>query len=485
MGSRKRLGAPKSTGSKTGQLKSSLRNISAQIVIWLYDFSMLLRFHCENFRSIRERQEISLVAANNRSEKDDPRLIPTTLKDVSGLRCAGIYGPNGSGKSNLLNAMAEFSVMIAASQKRWDSTDGIPTWDPFMLDDESRNGETEFEASFLLDEVEYRYGFRFKQSEITREWLFDYTPKERTLFLRKTEGGEVKVEFKGRNLTGSTLETIRQLTRPNSLFLSAAAQNNYERLVTIHKWFVQRFNVISGQDATRMLPFTANLCKDVVAMEKVKKLLSFADLGIIDCEAVDEEAPEDFRKFYSAMIRAAREVEPRVFERMTENEKLVRSDIRMTHRGKNGKLYMLDSDHESRGTLAYFSVLGPLLGELGDGSVLLIDELESSMHPHLVRQLVRMFNDPGVNPKGAQFIFATHSTGILDPAILRRDQIWLTEKNEEGATVIYPLTDFKPRKNQDIETAYLNGRFGAIPYFDEQLLQSAFPSQAAAKGCAE
>src|ERR1039457_6906281 len=135
---------------------------------------MLLEFRCKNFRSFRDEQKLSLVATRPRSEEPDKRLIETKIKGVSGLRCAAIYGPNGSGKSNLLRAMAEFSVIIATSQKRWDSSDKIPVWDPFMLDDESRSGETEFEASVVIDEVEYRYGFQFNETLISEEWLYEY-----------------------------------------------------------------------------------------------------------------------------------------------------------------------------------------------------------------------------------------------------------------------------------------------------------------------
>jgi AAA15 family ATPase/GTPase len=444
---------------------------------------MLLRFRCKNFRSFRDEQEISLVAARERSEAPDKRLIETKIKGVSGLRCAAIYGSNGSGKSNLLKAMAQFSLIISASQKRWDSSDKIPVWDPFMLDENSRSSETEYEASVVIDDVEYRYGFRLNETAISEEWLYEYSPNERTLFRRKTTDGRVVVDFIGRNLTGGTLETIRQLTRPNSLFLSAAAQNNYERLAVIQKWFVDRFNMISGQECTQMLPFTANLCKQSGVKEPVKKLISFADVGIVDFEVVDEDAPESFKKMYAAMLRAAKEVSPETADKMGERESFVHSEVRMMHRGAEGKLYPLTTEQESRGTLSYFSVLGPLLDELKSGSILLIDELESSMHPLLVRQLVRVFNDPDLNPKGAQVIFSTHNTGILDPGILRRDQVWLTEKNQEGATTVYPLTSFKPRKDQNIEAAYLHGRFGAIPFLDSELLASALGSGSANEGC--
>lgn len=423
------------------------------------------------------------MANSGRSEEPDTRLIETKVKGVSGLRCAGVYGPNASGKSNLLKAMAAFSFIISASQKRWDSSDQIPVWDPFLLDEGSRYGETEFEASVIINEFEYRYGFRFGESSISEEWLYEYAPKERTLFRRTTKDGRVQVEFVGRNLTGSTLDAIRQMTRPNSLFLSAAAQNNYERLAIVHRWFVERFALITGQECTNLLRTTANLCKQETLKGQVRELLRFADVGIDDFEVIEEDEPENFKRFYAAMLRAAKEVDLDGVDVLGERESFMHSNIRMAHQGKDGKLFKLKAEQESGGTLAYFSILGPLLEELKEGSVLLIDELESGIHPLLVRELVRIFNDPRLNPKGSQFIFSTHHTGILDPKILRRDQVWLTEKNDEGATDLYPLSAFKPRKDQNIELAYLHGRFGAIPFFDDTILNSALRPGTPAVGC--
>jgi AAA15 family ATPase/GTPase len=434
---------------------------------------MLLRFHCKNSRSFRDLQQISLVALRSRSEETDRRLIETGIKDTSGLRCAAIYGPNGSGKSNLLRAIADFSLIISVSQKRWDESDGVPTWDPFFLDDTSPSNETEFEASVVIENLEYRYGFCFNKTTFTKEWLYESTNKERALYRRKTIDGRVEIEFPGRNLTGNTLETIRQVTRPNSLFLSAAAQNNHERLKAIHKWFVDRFNLISGHDCTQILPFTADQCRKSKTKESVKMLIAFADVGIADFEVIDEDASEDFKRMYAAMVRAAKEASPEAAEKMVERDSFLHSEVRMLHRGVGGKLYPLTTRQESRGTLAYFSILGPLLDELKGGSILLVDELEASMHPLLVRQLVGIFNDPDLNPKGAQIIFATHNTSILDPLIVRRDQVWLAEKDQEGASIIHPLSDFKPRKDQDLEAGYLHGRFGAIPFLDRDLLSAA------------
>jgi AAA15 family ATPase/GTPase len=150
----------------------------------------------------------------------------------------------------------------------------------------------------------------------------------------------------------------------------------------------------------------------------------------------------------------------------------------VAHFGADGRQYTLNESKESDGTQAYFSALGPILRALKSGAVLLVDELESSLHPKLARELVEVFNSAELNPKGAQFVFTTHNTNLLDLGLLRRDQIWFTEKSRDGATRLYPLSDYQPRTNQNIEAGYLGGRFGAIPFLDEQLLRdSLLPSE--------
>jgi hypothetical protein len=434
---------------------------------------MLLRFHCKNFRSFRDKQEISLVAAKTRSDERDNSLIETPIKGILGLRCAAIYGANASGKTNILRALSSFRSMIASSQKNWDETDGIPNWDPFRLDETSGNAETEFEADVLIDSVRYRYGFRFNRSAITDEWLVECVHRERTLFRRRLEEGRFEVEFPGRNLTGSTLETIKQLTRSNSLFLSAAAQNNFEKLRDVHKWFTERFWIVSPGDESSLKGRTSMLCKEDAFKEKVKELIRLADVGVVDVEVAEEEYPENTRKAITALFRAMKESGVGGGE-VNEPSSFTHWEPAMKHKGAEGRLYTLTDDEESAGTLRYFSIIGPILSELADGSILLIDELESSLHPLLARGLVEIFNSESLNPKGAQVIFTTHNTGLLEREILRRDQIWFTEKNEDGASSLYPLSDFKPRKEQNIAAGYLHGRFGAVPFLDSGALESVF-----------
>lgn len=446
-----------------------------------------------------------MVATKTRRDERNDSLLDTPLRDLKALRCAALYGANASGKSNVLRAMRVFSRMVSKSQRQWNPMGGVPTWDPFALDGVSRNAETEFQIDFVLRQRVYNYGFRFNQTIFVDEWLKDITKREKQIFCRKTisrptstsfedqlsslaaqqngqnatEDSNVSVDFPGRNL-GATSEDSKHLdaitlqTRPNSLFLSSAAQSNHEFLSNIFKGIVEHFQIISTSFGQPWRLRTADICAAEGRKEQIKAFLAFADFDIVDVEVTDKEIPANLKGLLDQTEGLLKEIEQEsVMTTNSMNSSSRFHKIKMVHSVTGDQSYLLDFDEESAGTRAYFYMLGPILDVLRDGTLLLIDELESSLHPHLARQFVRIFNDPALNPKGAQLIFATHDTNLLDLNLLRRDQIWLTEKNDEGATVLIPLSDYKVRTDQKIASAYLHGRFGAIPFLDEKWLRAA------------
>ena len=273
---------------------------------------MLLRFRCENFRSIREEQELSLVSVNTRSDERNASLIPTPIKNVSAVRSAAIYGANASGKSNVLRALQLLSTIISQSQRNWSPADPIPAWDPFLLDDSSITGETTFQIDFVIERTVYNYGFRFNSLSFLDEWLIDATGRDKVLFRRSTTDKSVSVAFPGRNLatTGEEsqhLELIRLQTRPNSLFLSSAAQSNQKVLSNIFRWMHRQFRTLSRRDSTAPRYYTAEACSEPRFKERIKSLMRFADVGIADFEVAEEEAGEETKKFIAAFVSALKE----------------------------------------------------------------------------------------------------------------------------------------------------------------------------------
>ena len=440
---------------------------------------MLLRFRCKNFRSIREEQELSLIAAKTRTDERSESLIATPFEDLKLLRCAAIYGANASGKSNVLAALSAFSDIVSESQRLWRPSGPIPRYDPFVLDDTSSNDASEFEIVFLLDSSIFRYGFRFNRTTFLREWLVDATSRDKVLFHRESEGEDTQVSFPNKNLIKSAedarhLEGIRKDVRPNSLFYSASAQRNHLLLTRICSFLTDGFDSLGNY---RIRERAVASCREEDRRKQVLEMLRFADVGIRDLSVSSMNFPEPDPQSEAGLRQAF----PGLFPNSEKLEPLPPLNfLWLSHAGAKDRSYLLKEVDESGGTLAYLSILGPLLDRLRDGGLLLIDELESSLHPALARELVRIFNSPKLNPKGAQVIFTTHNTNLLDMGLLRRDQVWFTEKNREGATRLFPLTDYQPRTNQNIEAGYLGGRFGAIPFLDEQLLrESLIPSEPA------
>jgi uncharacterized protein len=413
---------------------------------------MLLRFACKNIRSLRDEQEFTLIADSGHEREDTVIQIPAIGHRL--LRSAAIYGANASGKTNLLRALSFFAAMVENSFSRGSATSPIPRA-RFLLNDD-KESPSYFEIDFLLKNERFTFGCELNDSEVLREWLYTY-PSGRKVVWYEREHGQPMVF--GRRLTGKN-RVIESLTRKNSLFLSAAAQNNHEQLTPVYEWFSNGFSVATAD--TRQPLTTADFCSSSVSStELVRTLIKFADLGIVDFKISEQEVDKKMFEMFSLMKEKSIIDSPEIPRTMRK--------INLVHEGAAAKLYEIDAMDESDGTMAYFSILGPILRALATGTVLLIDELESSLHPALARELVKIFNDPKVNCHGAQFIFTTHDANLLSLEVLRRDQIWFTEKNREGATSLYPLTDFSVRNDYNIARGYLQGRFGAIPFFNEAL----------------
>lgn len=359
------------------------------------------------------------------------------------LPSLAIYGANASGKTNVLKSLRFMALAVADSHRSWKPGEPIGR-QPF-----SENGSPSLhEIDFLLLGVRYCYGFRLNDAAILEEWLYAYPRGKKQTWFHRHAGRPMIFSAK---LTGPN-KAIEILMRKDSLFLSTAAQNNHELLMPIYLWVSNLRLAVIGLGGRALndpsnFNVTPLLCDDHAFKASVSQLVRQADLGIADIAVEEVDFPESVRRSFTA-----------VTSELPKNRRL-----RLVHQlGKDSAKF--DEDMESTGTLAYLWVLGPILHALNRGAVLCIDELESSLHPLLASQLVRLFNEKSTNSKGAQLIFNTHDATLLDLANLRRDQIWFTEKSEEGTSHLYPLTDFKPRLNENLRSGYLQGRYGAIPF---------------------
>lgn len=420
---------------------------------------MLIQFRVENHRSLRDEQTLSLTAASIGDPKD-PRLLHSVAVSDSLLPAVAIYGANASGKSNVLHALGFMRNAVVDSYRFWEPDSGVPS-EPFALS-QKRTEPSLYEVDIVLGDVRFRYGFVVSASRIEEEWLHAWpSGHKQTWFEREGEDFEF-----GRNLRGDN-EAMRGLTRGNCLFLSVAAQNNHAALLPLFRWFRllqvehhhTRVRSVGAQSATFMSERFSNQLALFVdddertggEREAILELLRTADTGIVDLRVEELD---------SGRSMGARIQRPRY-------------RLHFCHKAEASEheRAWLPLEVESAGTVALVELAPHLIRALRNGSLVCIDEMEASLHPMLGLALLRLFQNPQQNAKGAQLIFTTHDTNLLGNALgeapLRRDQIWFTEKDDGGASHLYPLTDFHPRKQENLERGYLQGRYGAIPYLGE------------------
>jgi len=410
---------------------------------------MLVEFKVGNYRSFREEQTLSLVASKD-TELDDNCVDQGKLRL---LKAVGIYGPNASGKSNLIKALSTMQQMIITQAGPGEK---LPVT-PFKLDDKYSKEPSSFEVTFYHKEVRYQYGFTATSERVYDEWLCAYPEGyAQTWFERKfnKKTGKTNWDWKSKKLKGER-ENLKDKTRDNVLFLSVGAIWNNKQLTTVYEWFSEILRIIlpSERSPTITIDMLMSSEKDEerkkVSYAYINSMMRRADFGIYGIHIKKGKfAPEEVRDKILRDLKGKIEVE-------------------FTHRAvPTGKDVHFSNTEESEGTRRFFELAGPWLLAILEGMTLLVDEVESSLHPHLVRELINVVQKSKVGKTGAQLIFATHDTTLLDPELFRRDQIWFTEKDKHSSTHLYPLSDYKPRKGEAMQKGYLAGRYGAIPIIE-------------------
>ncbi len=422
---------------------------------------MLIEFKVRNFRSFRDEQTLSFVASADRSH-EKTHCLQTAHKAVPRVtRAAVIYGANASGKSNLLFALMTMRHLVLQSTAMSEAQ-YAEQYTPFRLDSATANEPTEFEVTLVVNDVRYQYGFSYDIHRIRGEWLLVYkTGKAQRWFERHAKANSTSEKWEpfSAYFTGPR-ETWRKATRPQALFLTTAAQLNSDQLRPLMDWFTSGVITLAGSVGPNLAP-TLLRFEEPGFKERVLELLRAADLHIADIQVKKRKAQQFQFK-----------LEPgKAPEFAAQDGEL--PDVEFCHQTEGGTPVWFDRRFESAGTQRLLSYIGPLLDAVEHGKLLVIDELDSSLHPMVMRFLIRLIHDPTFSRKGAQLWITTHDTSLLDVDLLRRDQIWFIEKNEQQASQLYPLSDFSPRKNEALESAYLKGRYGAVPFLSRPELHLA------------
>jgi AAA15 family ATPase/GTPase len=369
------------------------------------------------------------------------------------LRSSVIYGANAAGKTNLLRALQLMQTLVLNSASSPPAT-ALP-YDPFKFAKSSRQEPCEFQVAFVESGTRYEYGFAFDAERIREEWLVEYVhPRGRTIFERTFNAKARKYDWKFSEFLKGRRALWSESTRPNALFLSTAIQLNSKQLLPVFEWFQKRLVVITG--FTSLNPtLTLKLLESSQGKEKVLPFLREADLGIT---GIDFKREPMAIQPGTIVIGGAP-----ITEQIPGNPIPNLLKITLAHSGDGDEQIGMDLSDESAGTQVLFRSAGAWLQVWENGEVLLVDEIDTSLHPLLTRFLISKFHSQSSNPKNAQLIFSTHSTSFLNQDVFRRDQIWFVEKGTDGSSRLYPLTDFSPRNDEVLDNWYLRGRYGALP----------------------
>lgn len=417
---------------------------------------MLLEFRVKNFLSIKEEVCLDLKATNI-TDFGETNLIHSERYNV--LKGAVIYGANSSGKSNLIKAMSTMRRIVFQSFEK-SSTSELNI-EPFLLDTISENQPSFFEVTFLLKNIKYRYGFELTNSKIKAEWLMEAKKiAEKYLFVRENDGIDVNPQYK-------EAKDLEEKTRDNALFLAVIDQFNGRLASQIMKWF-NNFITISGLSHEKYKAVTFQMLEKKESKQLLQSFFSDLDLGFNDLKIVKN----DFKKNTIPDDMPESIIKQLVSD--LEGEKII--NVKTIHKKRNpldDSFTDVEFDmrsQESSGTNKVFNISGPIFDVLTDGGILVIDELDASLHPLLTLSITRLFNSIEHNPKNAQLIFSTHDTNLFSYGKFRRDQIYFIEKDKNFSSDLYSLVEYKGdggiaiRKDRKFEKDYIQGKYGAIPF---------------------
>lgn len=400
----------------------------------------LLRLRFANILSFKDEQEIFFTAESkytntptnyirNEAAIGEEMITPVTA----------FYGANASGKSNIIRVLND---VVALLLNRMDKKPSSDFYKPFALSDETLDKPSLIELDFSLENKRYILSMTFNKEGILTENLIEYEQKEKNILYKREKGKLVKTDKNIISKFDMALTETSLQKRSDLLVLDILDTRG---LAYIHKIFEALKEITKITFANIIATYlniddlAEKLYNSPKLLEQVTAFIKFADMGVVGIKVLKNE-PQSTNKY----------------------------KILFEHKGKDGKLYDMPMDEESAGTSQFTKYLITFIPSLLEGGIFVVDELEENLHTMMLAKLVEMFNVPSINKGRAQLIFTTHDTSILKSDILKRDEIWFVEKNEEGCSEVYPLTEFKAiREGFNYEKGYLEGRFGAIPYLGD------------------
>lgn len=431
----------------------------------------LLRFSVGNFCSIKD-----IVTLDLAPKLGEATALTDPVKEITEPVTA-IFGPNGSGKSNLLEALQFAHDVIIRSATSWRVLDDYPTQPhfPFKLSKETVSQPSFFEFDFTIDETRYLYGFTYGRDGVVEEWL-SYVPKQRWSkgFIRnRTETPEI--DWNNSYITKTLQKELGKVDK-RELILSVALRDEHPLLQKIAYALVSSLSFLPLGDFAqreRIQQATSLIRKKHFDLNEISLLMKAADTGIESVSLNEEKIPVETLERLYKFLKVITEFDDKSNEILSNDEaEKVIYNLVFTHSGEINSTLTLSE--ESAGTLAWLSTAPTLLQTLREGSVLIADELDSSLHQKLIEMIIKGFTDPSINQHGAQLIFTIHNTNIIehmDDLSLDTKSIWFMEKNQNGESSLYSLADFPNHSDANYERRYLSGRYGALPYLSPAILR--------------
>lgn len=449
----------------------------------------LLRFTVSNHRSIHTEHTLDLAPAlGNRSTPP-----PGKSWDDVAVSSAAILGPNASGKSNLLDALRYVRAAISLSATRWQDRSENPSVPhyPYTLIAREDRGPSRYELDVEHEGTRYHYGFLVDSSGFTDEWL-SRVPNRRwsPCFSRTREDGKTDIEWNSAFISKSARAGLGNVA-PRELVLSAALRSEVSPLAELAEAVLGYFDTIDYGDVEtdhRIYRLVRSIKKGDFQLDELSRLLKVADLGITKITVDEKKIPSDVLAKWSRIqeILEGRDdprgaAEGNGSTRPTEDAGLTEDEAEdlaynlvFHHQGSEGESFALSLKDESDGTRTWLSVAPAIITTLRRGGVLLADEIDTSLHQNMVELIIKTFTDPNINVRGAQLIFTSHNTNILEhmgELGLTEKHIWFTEKNGLGESSYFSLSDYPKSKDANHERRYLAGRYGAIPMLAPSVLR--------------
>lgn len=409
---------------------------------------MLLQFNITNSMSFKDEAILDLVAGSD--DLREKSLISFNKERV--LPSVAIFGANAAGKSNLFKALTQAILLVRNSNNlQVNAGTGLL---PFLFDKDSRKKKIRFDFVFVRKGVKYEYGFVADMYKVYEEYLYEYKTAKPTKIFERYDVNKYEYTVAMRK----SLKSLEEKNTDNKLFLATATAWNCQETKEPYLWFAENIDTYNHASVEDGMIAALESDNNHEIKDFQLAMLKAADFNISDYEFKVKKGDPSKMIFPPGVT-----FDEAILQDMKEWKLDIVHDV-----NENGVVnrYKMPFNQESNGTQTFFAY-GPLVYlALKTGKTIVVDEIDNGLHPMLVEYLIGLFNNPEINKNGAQLIFNTHDDNLLDLDILRRDQIYFVEKNNAGASELYALSDFSPRRNDKIQKGYLQGRYGALPNID-------------------